>query len=485
VTYVFKHALVRDTAYESLLKSRRRELHGSIARALGTHFPAIVESQPELLAHHYTESSAVADALPHWRRAGQLALERSAHAEAVNHLERGLALLGTLPAGRDRTAMELAFRMPLGIGLIASTGYASDAVADNLTRARACCHELGSVPELVLFGLWFFNLVRADREATLDLATQLLTLAEQTRDTTQLLLANSAMASTMHFHGNPLVSRQHATRALALHDPERHRSLILGTGLDPAVSSHFYNAANLWQLGYPDQALAQVGEALARARTAVHALALAGTLSFGATIRLWRGELDDAEALAEELVAVSREQGLPVWLGFALAERGQAMVQRGEASAGLQQIEEGIAIYRATGALLNVQGLLHSRAEACLALGNVVEGMNAVEEAIALAERGIDRVFEPDVRRLRAELRLLAGDAAGAERSFLEAIAVARERESRGWELRAVNGLARLWGRNGKRHVARDMLGSLYASFTEGFDTADLRQARALLAELT
>jgi len=137
VTYVFKHALVRDTAYESLLKSRRRELHGAIARALSEQFPVIVDTQPELLAHHYTESGAIPDAIAHWQRAGQRALERSANAEAVNHLQRGLALLGTLPASRERSAQELAYRMPLGIGLIASTGYASDAVADNLARARA------------------------------------------------------------------------------------------------------------------------------------------------------------------------------------------------------------------------------------------------------------------------------------------------------------------------------------------------------------
>jgi tetratricopeptide (TPR) repeat protein len=313
----------------------------------------------------------------------------------------------------------------------------------------------------------------------------LLTLAERSGDTTNLLLAHSAMASTLHFAGDAQESRKHAARVLALHDPERHRGLILGAGLDPAVSALFYDAGSLWQLGYPDQAITRLGEALMRARTAVHALALAGTLAFGATIRLWRGEPDDAEALAEELIAVSREQGLPVWLGFALAERGQALVQRSEAAAGRRHIEEGIAIYRATGALLNIQGLLHHHAEACLALRDVPQGMAAVEEALALAEQGIDRMLEPDLRRLRGEFLLIDGAEAEAETSFVRAIDVARDRQARGWELRAATSLATLWRRQGKRNPARALLTPLYGSFTEGLETHDLRRARALLAELT
>jgi tetratricopeptide (TPR) repeat protein len=484
MSYVFKHALVRDTAYGSLLKSRRRELHRAIAEALAASFPLIAEGQPELLAHHYSEGGCADEAIAQWHRGGQRALERSANAEAVSHFQRGLALLATQPEGLARAYKELAFRMPLGIGLIASTGYASDEVAENLARARSLCQELGSVPELMLWGLWFFNLVRGDREVTIEMAGQLMALAERTGDTTHRLLAHSAMTSTAHFRGDAEGAREHAAKVLALYDPERHRALILGAGLDPAVSARFYDAGSLWFMGYPDQAVKRVDEALELARHAPHALALAGALAFSTTIRAWRGEPDAAEVLAKELAALSREHGLPVWLAFGIAEQGRALMQRGDAAAGLVLIDEGIAIYRATGAFLNIHGLLCIRAEACLVLGDVAGGLAACEEGLARTERQIDCNQESELRRLRGELLLVEDREAEAEASFIRAIDVARAQCARAWELRAVTSLGRLWRGQGKRGPARQLLAPLVGSYTEGFEVGDFVTAKALLVEL-
>jgi predicted ATPase len=271
-TYLFKHALIRQAAYDALLRSKRRQYHRKIAEVLQERFSDIVEVQPELLANHYAEAGLIEQAIPYWQKAGARAAQRSANMEAISHLSQGLELLKTLPDTPERSQQELALQTTLGSVLIGTNGYAAPETGEAYTRARKLCQQIGETAQLfpVLHGLWAFYVVRSDLKTARELAEEQLRLAESQHDTACLLEAHWALGSLLFGFGDLTAARAHLGQSSALYDPQEHRSLALLYGHDPGMSSLCFAAHALWHLGYPDQALKSTQKAVALAREVSH-----------------------------------------------------------------------------------------------------------------------------------------------------------------------------------------------------------------------
>src|SRR5262245_11350125 len=484
--YVFKHALVQDTAYESLLKATRQRYHERIADVLAEHFPDVATTQPELLAHHYTEARRPERAVPYWQRAGQRGIERSANVEAIRHLRRGLDCLRTLPPGPERNQQELALQTLLGVNLIANRGYAADEVLANFARARELCQAVGETPAIfpVLFGLWVFHLVRADREATGELAGQLLRFAEAADDTSMLIEAHVANTLTSFWQGAHERARQHAAEVMARYSKEAHRGNVAIFGDDPGVYAYIYDGLALYFLGSPDRARRRLEEARALATEIGHPFTTTGAQAFSTQLLQFRRETDAVREAADETIAQSREQQFPLFVAVGIIHRGWATVRSGDVAAGTAAMRDGIAMFRATGARLNVHYFLSELAEAHLAAADRTQGLAAVDEALALTAEQLDLYYEAELHCLRGELLLLApADVHGAEICFRRALAVSRSQSARALELRAPTSLARLLERRGQREDGRALVAPLYRGFREGLETEDLARARACLDE--
>jgi predicted ATPase len=486
--YVFKHALIQDAAYQSLLKSTRQQYHQRIAQVLAERFPEIVETQPELLAQHYTEAGLAQQAIPYWQRAGQRAAEHSAHAEAIGHFRQALAVLTLLPDTSARAQQELLLQRALGASLLATKGFAAPEVAHVYTRARALCQRLEDIPEIfpVLFGLWGFYEVRGDLRTARELAEHLLTLAQRQHDPALLLQGHRALGDTLCWLGEFVPARAHLEQGIALYNPQQHRAHALLYGQDPGMGCRAYAALVLWVLGYPDQALQQGQEALTLAQALTHPFSLAFALTFAAWHHGLRREWPAAQEQAETLMALAREQEFAQWLAVGLMQWGWTLATQGQSEAGITQIRQGLAAYQVTGAEFGRPFYLARLAEAYGAWGQPGKGLRVLAEAVTIAHNIEERWFEAERHRLKGELLLaLSVDhQAEAETCFQQALTVAHRQQARSWELRAAMSLSRLWQRKGKRTEAYELLAPIYGWFTEGFDTADLQEARALLAEL-
>jgi TOMM system kinase/cyclase fusion protein len=487
-TYLFKHALIQDAAYQSLLKSTRQQYHQRIAQVLAARFPETVETQPELLAHHSTEASLAAQALPYWLRAGQRAIQRSANLEAISHLTRGLEVLKTLPESPERAQRELDFQITLGPVFHAVKGQGAPEVERTYARARELCGQVGETPQLfpVLWGLWYFYLARTEYQTACELGEQLLTLAQRLPDPA-LLLAHRAQGQTLCFLGEVAAGRAHLEQAIAVYDLPQHRTLAFQYAQDPAVIAGSWAALASWLLGYPDQALQRSDEAISLARELAHPYSLIYALIWAATIRQFRRERQAASELTETIMALSREQGFALWVAWGTILRGWELSERGQGTEGITRIREGIAAWRVTGAELFHPHFLTMLARAYAEAGRATEGLTTVAEALAIVKRSGERLYEAELYRLQGELLLHqpAGSSQEAERCFREALDVARHQQAKSLELRASMSLARLWQHQGKREEARELLTPIYGWFTEGFDTADLQEAKVLLEELS
>jgi TOMM system kinase/cyclase fusion protein len=495
-TYIFKHALIQDAAYQSLLKSTRQQYHQHIAQALEVQFPDTVAAQPELLAHHYTEAGLMAQAVPYWQRAGQRALERSANLEAVAHLTKGIEMLATLPDTPERTQQELAMQTTLGPALVAIKGFAAPEVLHAYARARELCQQAGETPQVfqVLRGLWYFYLIRSELRTARELGEHLLTLARQVGDAVLRVEAHYALGLTLNYLGEFAAARTHLEQGIALYDPQQHQTHAVRYGQDPGVACRAYGAANLWWLGYPEQALQWSHEALRLARELTHPFSLGFALFLTSWVPQFRREGLLTHERAEAAIALAAEHGFAVFgaggtifRGWALAARsielGPGQEPREE---GIAQIQQGMAAWRATGAEALRPYYLALLAEASGKRGQVEEGLHLLAEALAVANDTGECRWDAELHRLKGEL-LLARPAehhAEAETCFRQALDVARRQEAKAFELRATMSLARLWQRQGKRAAAYALLAPIYGWFTEGFDTADLQEARALLVEL-
>jgi class 3 adenylate cyclase/predicted ATPase len=486
-TYLFKHALIQEAAYQLLLKSTRQHFHQQIASVLAERFPETVETQPELLAYHYTEAGLLAQALPYWQRAGQRALERSAHVEAISHLTKGLEVLKALPDTPARTQQAIALQLTLGIPLSATRGYAAPEVAHIYTQAQELCQRMGETPQLIpaLLGLWRFYLLRAELVKARELAEQCLLLVHRVDDPTRLIVAHDALGETLFFLGDFAQARAHLERAVALYDPQKrrpHRALT-----DPGVSSLSILAGALWMLGYPAQALQKSAEALRLAEALAQPHILASTLVLAAHCSQLRREVRTTQAQAEAVMTLATEQGFPFWLAEATIFVGWAQAEQGRGAEGIAQIQHGLATRQAIGLELTQPVYLTMLAEAYENEGQPAEGLARLADALTRVDTTGERWREAELHRLHGEL-LLAWSAENhreAETCFQQALALARRQQAKSLELRAAMSLSRLWQQQGKRAEARELLAPVYGWFTEGFDTADLLEAKALLEELS
>ena len=486
--YLFKHALIQDTAYQSLLRSTRQQHHQRIAQVLEAQFPDICETQPELLAQHYTEAGLLAPAIPHWQRAGQRAIQRSANVEAIGHLTKGLELLKTLPDTPERTQLELDLQIALGPVLMNTKGPAAPEVERAYARARELCQQVGETPQLfpMLWGLWYFHNGRAAHQTAQELGEQLLSLAQHIQDSACLVVAHRALGNTLYHLGELTGARAHLEQGMALYDPQQHRALAFLYGQDLAVICRAWDALALWLLGYPDQALQRIHEALTLARDMGHLSSLAYALDWAAMLHRFRREGDAAQERAVAAITLSTEQGFAVYLAWGTIVQGWSLAEQGQGAEGTAQIRQGLATSQAMGLQAVLPYHLALLAEAYGKSGQGAEGLRVLAEALLMVNNTGERNYEAELYRLKGELLLqqgMEGDEE-AETCFRQALAIARRQQAKSLELRAAMSLGRLWQRQGKCEAARELLAPIYGWFTEGFDTADLQEAKELLKAL-
>jgi predicted ATPase/class 3 adenylate cyclase len=486
--YTFKHALIQDAAYQSLLKSTRQQYHQRIAQALEVQFPKLVETQPEWLAHHYTEAGHGELAAGYWHKAGQRAIERSAHVEAINHLTKGLEVLQVLPETPERTRHALRLHITLGMPLIATKGYAAPEVGHVYTRARELCQQVGDFTELfsVLRGLWIFYVQQGQLQTACELGEQLLRQAQEQHDAGCMIEAHRALGSTLYFLGDFAYARVHLEQGMALYDPQQHHALAFRYGQDPGVVCRAFAAVTLWSLGYPEEALRRSREALTLAQELAHPFSLTYAMFFTARLHQHRREAQATYEQAEALMTLAREQGFAQLLAMATMLRGWALTEQGEAAEGISQMHHGLASYRSTAAEVSRPFFLGVLAAQYGREGQATEGLRLLEEALATVPIRGQHFYEAELHRLTGEIVLLssADQQAQAETCFQQTLALARRQQTKSLELRATTSLSRLWQHQGKQDEARALLATIYGWFPEGSDTADLQEAKALLAEL-
>jgi predicted ATPase len=489
VEYVFKHALTQEVAYNSLLIERRKQLHERAGQALELIFAGKLNDHLSQLAYHYSHSEDVDKAIEYLGRAGQQAVQRSAHTDAVRNLTAAIDLLQTLPDSPERIQRELPLQLALASVLSATKGWSAPEVLLACTHARDLCERLGNPAETfwVLSGLHAFYFVRGEMRPAYDYAEQMLRRAQSADDPTLLMFAHHHLGFATRQMGESLLAREHLEMAISLYDRERHRPLAFRTtGVDSEVMCSGSLAHTLWTLGYPDQARKRVDEAVRLARGMSHPFSLGFIEFFVVVLHYLRGEAREAQEHVEDMIALSAEHGFTLLLAWATTLRGCAMAAQGHHEEGIAQIQEGIAATRATGSELGRPRDLSWLAEACMEAGRLDDGLNAVTEALTAADEHEIRNNEPDLWRLKGELLVRRDDSsvADAQSCFQRAIEIARKQSAKSYELRATMSLARLLKTQGRRDEARAMLADVYNWFTEGFDTADLKDAKALLDEM-
>jgi class 3 adenylate cyclase/predicted ATPase len=485
--YTFKHALTQQVAYQSLLTNTRQRYHQQLARELEERFPETVETQPELLAHHYTEAGLAAPAVGYWQQAGQRSTARSAYVEAAAHFNKGLEVLQTLPDTPERARHELDMQVALGQALQVTKGLSASEVGHVFARARELCQQMADTPQLaaVLAGLVQFYRARGELDAAREVGQQLLTLAQRQPDPKHLAYAHLMLGHTLFYLGEFVLSRAHLEQALAFPAAPRDPSLTSLFSGGVSVNALGTPVWVLWMLGYPEQALRRSHEILTYAQKLQHPFSLAGALLNVMTLHKLRGEAAAAQEWAEAALAIMTEQGFVRYLAVTMFTRGWALAAQGRHEEGMAEMRQGLAARRAMEAGVTLAEFTARLAEAYGRIGQAEEGLNLLAEALAVVEMG-DLWCEAELHRIKGELLLRQAipDAPQAEACFQQALTVARRQQAKSWELRAAMSLSRLWQQQGKRAEARELLAPIYGWFTEGFDTPDLQEAKALLEEL-
>jgi class 3 adenylate cyclase/predicted ATPase len=505
--YIFKHALTQQAAYESLLIERRKQIHEHAGQALESMFAGQLDDHVGELAHHYGSSDNIEKAVEYLGWAGQQALQRSAQADAINSLGAAIDLLQKLPDNRERLQREMPLQLALGQAFIALNGWAAQEVERAFTRARDLCERLGDRPELfhALFGLWSMHHVRGRFGTARERARQLLRRAQSANDPTLLILAHYALGETSFHTGELVVARENLEMMISLIAREPDRPPAFTIGNNDKTDCMSYASWALWFLGYPDQALERGMEAIALAESLSHPFSKAAAEVFLIFVRNHRREASAVQDTAERVLAYSTEHGFTLWVFMATIYLGAAMVQLGRAEDGVAQIRKGLVAQHAAGADILRSEYLCMLAEGYSDAGHVDDALNILTEALAAAEQQDERYYESEIHRLKGELLLrrdqsdirtsqtrllgsnsfrLAPNTAEAKGCFERAIEIARNQSGKSLELRATMSLARLLAGQGKRNEASTMLADIYNWFTEGFDTADLKEAKALLEEL-
>jgi class 3 adenylate cyclase/predicted ATPase len=494
-SYLFKHALVQDAAYGTLLREPRRALHGRIADAIESQFAEIAENRPEILARHCTEAGLIEKAANLWGKAGQRSLARSALVEAAAQFTRALEQIATLPGTPALRRQQIKLQVALITPLIHVKGHAAGETKAATEQARLLIEQaeaLGEPPEdpLLLFsvlnGFWMANLVAFNGDAVRDLAAQYLALAEKQTATGPLIVGHRLMGISLMVTGDIAVGRGHLDQTIAPYDPAEHRPLATRFNVDSRVAALSYRSVALWVLGYPEAALRDADDALRKARAIGQAATLMLALAHAPIPYTLCGNYAAAAAQAQELAALAEEKGSPVWKALGVMNQGSVLALAGRAADAIDRLISGIAAYRTTGSTLWLPLYLPRLSRAHAEFGQFEEAWRCVGEAMTGVETTKENWCEAEVHRVAGEIALKSPepDAAKAQAYFERALAVARAQQAKSWELRAAMSMARLWRDQCKRKQARELLAPVYGWFTEGFDTLDLKQAKVLLDEL-
>jgi len=508
--YIFKHALTQEVAYNSVLQERRKGLHEQTAQAIEALYRDNLDEHYSELAHHYTRSGNTEKAVEYLHLAGQQAVQHSANVEAITHLTTALDLLTKLPDTRERAQQELRLHLTLGAPLQATTSFASPEVKAAYTRARELCQQVGETRQFfpVLFGQRTVHHVGGEFLVARELGEQLLSLAQREQDPALLIEAYRALGSALFHLGELGAAQEHLEQSLTLYDAQRHHSHFV-YGMEPGVFGLFYAAEVLWHRGYPDQALEKSKAARTLAQELPYPYSLAAARIFAAVSHQLRREGPLAQEWAEAAITFAHEQGIPMWVGQGNVLQGWALAEQGQREERISQIRQGLATHEAIGAGLFRSYFLVLLAEAYGKAGQAEEGLATLAEALTVVDKSGERFYEAELYRLKGTLTLqsqaslrqvktsqdksedtdprpLTPDPQGeAEACFLKAIDIAQKQEAKSLELRATMSLARLWQQQGKQREDHKMLSEIYNWFTEGFDTKDLQEAKALLEALS
>jgi predicted ATPase len=493
-SYLFKHALVQDAAYGTLLREPRRALHARIAETLESQFGEIAETQPELLARHCTEAGLMQKAAGFWGKAGERSLARSALIEAIEQLTRALDQIAALPGTPALRQEEIKLQLTLLTPLMHVRGYAAPetrAVAERARLLIAQAEALGEALEnpflsfSVLCSVWVANYVAFDGNVIRDLAGQILALAVKQGASVLLMFGHQIMGVTLLHTGNIAEGRAHLDRSISLYDPAEHRPLTRFP-VDAGVLVFSYRARALWLLGYPQAALADITHALKGAREIGNPATLMSALAVNALIVILLGDYAAATTQAGEVVALADEKGTLYWKALGMLWQGWLSVLTGKAAAAIRTVTSGIAAFRSIGATVFAPINLSNLARAHAEIGQFDDAWRCMGEAMTALETTNERWCEAEVYRIAGEIARLSPelDVAKAETYFERALAVARQQQAKSWELRAAMSMARFWRDQGRRAKAHDLLAPIYGWFTEGFDTLDLKEAKSLLDAL-
>jgi class 3 adenylate cyclase/predicted ATPase len=492
--YLFKHALVQDVAYSTLLREPRRALHARIAKTLESQFPEIAESQPELLARHYTKADLIEKSARLWGKAGQRSQERSALAEAAEQLSQALAQIATLPSTSDLRREQIILHVALLNTLMHVKGYGAPETKAAVAQVRALIEQaerLGEPPDdpslllSALFGQWIVNFINFNGDVARELAARFLALGEKQRAAVPLMIGHRTMASTLAFTGDLVDAKAHYNEALALYRPAEHRRLMTRFGQDLRVTCLAFRSMASWLLGYPDAALNDAECALMEARQIEHAATLMFTLNFPILINTYCGNYHAANERLKELVVLAEEKGAPFRKAEGVLRRGYILTLTGATNA-VEIVTTGIDLWRSAGSTIFTPEHAFMLAIAHADSGQFDDAWRCIGEAMSVMQATKERWCEAEAHRVAGEIALQSPqrDEAKAQAHFEHSRTIARAQQAKSWELRTATSLARLFSDQGKRQTARDLLAPIYDWFTEGFDTSDLRKAKALLGEL-
>ena len=488
VIYAFKHTMVQDVAYQSLLKSRREQLHERIAAVLEKQFPEVATTQPELLAQHYTAAGVHDQAVDYWHQAGQRASERSANFEAISHLTKGLELARKLPDPTLAAHQELKLQVALGEPLVAAKGHGAPDAGATYSRALELCRQVGETPHLfpTMWGLWHFYLSQGACRTARDLGDELLTLAEQRADPMLLVAAHQALGRSLYHLGDFAAALLHLEQARAGLERKLDPSPHLRYAVAPGVQCMAILGQLLWCLGCPDQALRRSREAVHSAWELSHINSLTFSMYFAIRLHLFRGEAREAEKLAEDALALSTKHGFTFWPPMILFLQGWLQCLQGRGAEGVARMRAGFADALATGTKTMRPAGCALLAEAYGQVGQLDHAWRMLSDALDAVEESGQRYHEAETYRFKGNLHLRGAhpDIEQAGVCFQRALEIARHQQAKSWELRAGMSFARLWRDQGRRAEAYELLAPVYGWFTEGFATADLKDAKALLDEL-
>jgi predicted ATPase len=484
--YLFKHSLLRDASYGTLLRGFRQQLHAHIAGALEAHSSELMDIQPELFAHHYTEAGLIERSIAFWSKAGRKSAARSAMAEAAAQYKKGLDQLALLPENPDRQRRELEIFSSLGAVLIAIKGHPAPETGHAFARARELWEQLGFPSEFlqIPYGQSAYHLNRGELDLAQRLAEDLLRLSRQRDDSAGIVLGHYSLGRALMYAGKLAQSQSNLEQVLALYDPIPLRPHLPQAGDDPLVGAQTRLGLLLFSLGFPDQALAQTNAAISEARKLAHPPSLALSLNFGARLLCFIGDTPALDERANQLLVVATEQDFPQWRAMATIWRGCVKVNHGDLAEGITLLRSGSTAYHATGARSWIPLHLALLAGAYEIAGQTDEAVTLLDDALQITGRIEKDWFLAELYRQKGRVLLRQGHTESGEDLYRKALSIAEKQEAKLWELRAAASLARLRRDQGRRAEARDLLAPVYGWFTEGFDAPDLKEAKALLDEL-